>query len=1549
MIFRSKLWDMGKRFDSLAVNLVGARRGGVTWQSAKQTGLAVGVTAASVGAFFLTGGLAGGAGAAASAASWATVARTVAIVAINIAVLEGSNKATTGHWMNPVGSKGNAAMFAIAIAGGGLGGTASLMAKLGGVAKVANIAEKLSKASTEAQQLTKMGSLTQRVASFAGRAPRLASFTGNFGASMARNGEFFFVTGVGGDALGGKAPTWKSVGRQYSTGLITGGGIRALPLAGKVTSTWGREKVAAPLLGKLGGASIWGQGKAVAAGSWFTKLTPVTKIFAKTKAISTALSGIKIPASIKTYLTKEINLSPKIKVAIFGGLVTMGVVGGYSAIKYKGWDKNLSRNVLIGAGASALALFLWKKPALTVKTILSVGLATMGVVGVKEGYSVIKDKEWNNLGRNILIGAGAASVLALSIWKAPAVFRLTKSGWTTVKELSPAQKLVGGSVISGGTGFVGTLGYNKITTGKAWGENVLSNTAGMAFLPLLGWGIAKAPSLAKTINKLPVAQKLVGGSVITGGVGFVGTLGYNKITTGKAWGENVLSNTAGMALLPLFGLGTVKASQLAKFIYSPKTLLARLPMIASFLIANTNMAYSVDRNRYNNKGKLDYAPSALSIFKNVLFAPGREILGISWLPGFKKSWNETATVLSSTEATKFTDWAANKGLFGAALAFTAGFSRSWLSVVSLALPLRSILKLDETAKGFYGLAKGLSDGSIGEGVGNARLVDVGFLLGNLAGASAAFKGMGRGLVSEYNKTFGEIPLRFLKDLDKVAPEHRTMRFMKVLGDISNAQPKAILVNSAIGVALPIMGSSDGVSDPGQWSRSIKGLAYQTDTVLRGSLLISSVFKGIGLVNSLPAKYVVGASLAALPTGLGLSFSGNNTISTWGKGLMVAGAAALAFRFIKWVDKGMDRFTPAKQAAKQAAWGGGLLAGGTATYVLSSGKLANSAWGEAHAGVVNIISNLGLIAAGAGGLLLSRRFANSTNIKLANLSTRHPSFPARWGVGLLKISNAGVRTVSFALSTGTLWYGLNRGLVTPTIEYLNSKWDDKKPEFKGYAFWSKPDWKGELGYIFTSGLIISAIFKTAKIASAKYYTLSRSGGFWRGLKQGWKDFREESWNKYKNFGETWGAKIGARGTKIGARGAKIGGISSAIVGTAGDLIIKRTFGTMFFVIAPLMPVLEGFSYLSGKGLISDKNSSLENSLWNYTFAAFWVPGQSDIKYIGAHLLGPGGAWNSATNLFSKIGVLVKMFGIGYSSALFGVNPDNGFVKVDSLSAAGEKLWYWIKNPFTRTLETFDNQTLAFSAVLGILQPFAGPVLENIKFANFGRGFRAFQAGAGETFGLKGMQSWAARNNSGSLKNKVLGGAKGWINRTANMGFKGSIEEINEQNIQIMTSIPASVIGTFAMLFGYKRPQASRIQLFANEIIQEVMGDMDGAAMSSLSASSFWAAFSGGNPLGAKVIRAPGGMVNFDCNDDGTIAKFANLNIGDRISVKFSSDGFRQDFVVDTGWKEFMESQAKAREFERNFTSVSNLVDVHLHGSNPVAKRAAAIVLARKISP
>ncbi|MEK7308742.1 MAG: hypothetical protein AAB089_06705, partial [Nitrospirota bacterium] len=1074
----------------------------------------------------------------------------------------------------------------------------------------------------------------------------------------------------------------------------------------------------------------------------------------------------------------------------------------------------------------------------------------------------------------------------------------------------------------------------------------------------------------------------LGKSALSGSLGGVGTVGWN-LYTGQPWDQNLIENIIGAALMPALFYRTLKAPSFTKNLFSLANLPKTIKTAISFTAADTYLAYKADEDFYQGKNLKYYNPETLlGSVKNIFLNPGRQILGAVPFTG----WGETTRLLSDQEAKTFTGWAATKGLLGVSLAYAAGFSRSWLGVVSLATPIRAIARIDETVKDFAALAKG-GPSSLAESASDLNLVDAAYGLGNLAGASTAFKGMGQGLNSKANTTgnFGS----------KVA---RTM------GDVSVSTSKTIWANTAIGVALPIMqqGNSLGLD---QVFKSIKTVAYETDTIVKSAFGMSLAFKGAGELNGLSTKKAIGiGAVLFVPGGAmyGLGRLGDNSVvANIGKGFAAVGAAVLLFRGMKALDLGMDTLKP----VQQLKLGGGLLVGGGGTYVLSSEVLAKTGWGRNNPGIVHVFSNLGLLVAGAGGILISKAGTNAATSGLKGLIKDDSSFLRRIGVDILKLGKSAAATTSFAFSTGTMWYGANIGFITPAVEYLSAVFNEKP--YKGYAFWSDPTPLNDLRYIFTSGLVINSIYKTAKIASKKYLEEGASKGGWKSLKSELKEYVAGK----RDWGEKW---LGGKGFGKLRLGEKF----SRRIGLAGGVFLDLTVKplvTMFTVIAPLQPALTGISYVLGKGLFFAKTSGLEKSFWGYTAGAFawsqnektgeWemspsVRGLYEDDAVGNLL----GAWDGATSLTgslsdlfgyrengnfggwgdSKLGVLTKMFGVGYSAGLFGADKETGKANVKSLSSALERLGNWgggLKhwslddNFVTRTLNTFDNSSLAFSYILAAAQPFATKVLSNIKTANFGRGFRAFQKGAIATFGLKGLGKWADRSSNkvsdiakggrftnlanklpgANVRNFVAGGAKKKILRLAGKYFTGSIEEINEQNVQLATSIPLSVIGPVFEIFGVSHETAKILQQHGDEIAQELLGDMDGNSKNSTSARNFWASFSNGNPLVRDVSDANGKSQNTDpfnsksnnpSTDRNVLKNFGNLNEGDTVTVETTDSAgkkFTQRFKVDEGWGEFMNTRSKAVNYhnrlQRGGLNISGLVR-RSSGANANKTKSAA---------
>ncbi|MDD2689617.1 MAG: hypothetical protein PHT41_05670, partial [Candidatus Omnitrophica bacterium] len=892
----------------------------------------------------------------------------------------------------------------------------------------------------------------------------------------------------------------------------------------------------------------------------------------------------------------------------------------------------------------------------------------------------------------------------------------------------------------------------------------------------------------------------------------------STLSTGKPLtiGESLALSTVGYVSRLLPG-GNAK--------YPMGTSASRIAGLSGLAASTVTAAFEMNNPLYQKIG-------ATSGLTGILLKPGRTIIAttgnvLNWF-GHGNKWAEGIDTINYNELKKFNDYMHNVSpILGTVPAFLVSFGRAFTDTYTGAILIRTALNPADTINGILEFAKTAKQ--LGEGqLVNARPVEVASLAGSLFGARAGLRGM-----------WGRVPglagnLRLVDNLEKATRLQRMAGFLSGVANEAGSY-RTLFGLAMFNIGLPAIMNNDLSFDA--LSKSIGTNAYKTDQLLMGATGISFIFRGVGSIgNRLSRIPAVKSFMTETPVadGKGKIGSLSETAAFAGKhsgSIGLAGVGAGAGMYLLGTETGLRQNT-----------------------------------------IGDILANAGLVIAGAGGLMALRGFSTHTNwgknvaayrekVELARKNPGDHTMPEGLEKWEGRISSLGYNAVAGPLSIlsyGSLVYGLKKGIFDPGVTafsvYLNPPegssglWAAARHIWNNYSKDAYPhlfrdgaaperdeknnlvfgkdglvqyksgalpgDWANALFW----GAVTAATAKIIRVAKNAYVRLPESQikGWDVGLREGASD--------------VYNTRI--RSSLIHRISEKIAGKPGAFIGDLAQgtmLTLGNSAYTLFFVIAPLQGVLEWTSFLTQRHVMPSAYTHLEKSLLGFTFGAFW---QDKDVYDDGKLVSPSN-WRKYEGAKTVWDYAKR----SYLTGLFGVNED-GSAKVKSFS----EFPYW-PGQFWQKL---DKSSAFFAVTLAVLQPFAEPVLGNIRAGNFGKSFQAAGEGIKATLGIDLKPS---SNNLGwrellFSKQGIIESAKGFVNWITNMSIKGTIEEINEQFIQIGLALtPISFIAPVAEGLGFSPLVARDLYQQAQEIAQELTSPDGGAGIYS-NGKSFWQALCGG---------------------------------------------------------------------------------------------------------
>ncbi|MCA9407521.1 MAG: DUF3179 domain-containing protein, partial [Candidatus Omnitrophica bacterium] len=451
-------------------------------------------------------------------------------------------------------------------------------------------------------------------------------------------------------------------------------------------------------------------------------------------------------------------------------------------------------------------------------------------------------------------------------------------------------------------------------------------------------------------------------------------------------------------------------------------------------------------------------------------------------------------------------------------------------------------------------------------------------------------------------------------------------------------------------------------------------------------------------------------------------------------------------------------------------------------------------------------------------------------------------------------------------------------------------------------------------------------------------------------------------------------------------------------------VGRTAVNLTTVIAPLMGVIEGASYLADTAMLPSANSEAERYLINNIFGAFYVSPeeayhQGDMSLATRTKFDSGGLlteFDRAQTVSDILSSSASIAGRAYLGGLYGVwqradleklsdddlnkiatqrglsgsrefkiNTLAGTAKVERMfSKFSPKLVSWdeglVNLDEVEFDETFaanyvkpDETAVGFSAALTVLMPVAEPVLSNIKTGNIGRKFQATQEGF--TAGLETMLPGTY------LKKAAKADPTKWETikqRVSDLTFGGTFEEMVPENI-----IDTAFLN-FVPFSAFMSPDSA---MQTKEVLQELFGK--GPHMRKLSSDEavrIWR--NGGRFIGAKldqsfersgvaaervqqIIETVQGKTWNEVQNNPEILKELgeSLHIGDQIIM--DEGGYWRNITISDG-QEFNKRfavEAKAIEFERKQMNRADLIKTAQRSGNQPAEiesEAAKKLLARQ---
>ncbi|HRZ39836.1 MAG TPA: hypothetical protein P5246_02400, partial [Candidatus Omnitrophota bacterium] len=449
----------------------------------------------------------------------------------------------------------------------------------------------------------------------------------------------------------------------------------------------------------------------------------------------------------------------------------------------------------------------------------------------------------------------------------------------------------------------------------------------------------------------------------------------------------------------------------------------------------------------------------------------------------------------------------------------------------------------------------------------------------------------------------------------------------------------------------------------------------------------------------------------------------------------------------------------------------------------------------------------------------------------------------------------------------------KGKVDRAMESYKVAGKDNEYSFNGELFSKNRDenyerrvggYGTDLPIYLLEGLMVAATVKGIKEYRSKFAELKRNNDSVKGVSKGLDDYFAESgklrqatdkFGQEHAFGTAaawagaggvlWGGgellERAGQGQKnqtmqewgraiqvLGKTGVAIGG--AVALGGFGDRILQssklsfagkmnsgaimvgkmtaETASNLAFVMAPLSGVLEGVSWAANKA-VPLAGSDMEKNFLKYTVAGFWDDTQVLAK-DGKTWIDRGAVkYQGATSIFG-------VMGRAYSSGLFGYDVATGELKVASLSDIPTTPQKLLPLPEsmggspTEEYKGLQGQMIGFSAGLTALR-WMTPVLNNIKYADFGRRFQAMNHSFDKTFDIDLFKS-----------NSKVGKMFERFPLHPSRMISGSIEEIGEQFAQIgLQMTPVGYVGPILRQFGVSPTAARSFSEQFNEIVQEIV--------------------------------------------------------------------------------------------------------------------------------
>ncbi|MFA5087836.1 MAG: DUF2934 domain-containing protein [Candidatus Omnitrophota bacterium] len=403
-----------------------------------------------------------------------------------------------------------------------------------------------------------------------------------------------------------------------------------------------------------------------------------------------------------------------------------------------------------------------------------------------------------------------------------------------------------------------------------------------------------------------------------------------------------------------------------------------------------------------------------------------------------------------------------------------------------------------------------------------------------------------------------------------------------------------------------------------------------------------------------------------------------------------------------------------------------------------------------------------------------------------------------------------RDLGRALFYGVMGWGIAKTSRVAVKSYRSGIPDPAKGFWKGIAEGAKKEWVRSLRGVYERG-VKYPLSSSVKMAGV-------GGGM---IAWGALDSETLGWNKEWTSsrildavsfkGTAFGTGLIAAGSVIllgalASRGSRIISRSvarqSAGIGMAATKALTVNIGAgsiqnLLMVIAPLHIAVEGASLLTNTFVLPSSYSIIEKALIGSTMGAFWQPTTTgpDGKVYHGNFVKYEEAWKSfkeAKSVSGKVSGAGRIFGIGYFSALFGVDEKTGKAKV-----GWEEIEEWGKDPQIRKVwDQLDKTNLIFSGGLAVLTPLAEPALSNIKMFNIGKKFQAagigIKATFGDVFGKELLAKKAANGGRLGIRDTIK---LGWT-RAGNMVIGGTFEEnVGEQVIDtfFLSFIPLEAFG------------------------------------------------------------------------------------------------------------------------------------------------------------